>query len=188
MIFSQTSLSEVILISLEKHEDERGYFARTMCRTEFEARGLVADFAQDSISYNGLRGTLRGLHYQRPPYAETKLVRCVRGCICDVVVDIRPGSPTHLCWQSFELSELNGDALYIPMGFAHGFQTRADSTMVAYRISQPHAADAACGIRYDDPLVGIAWPEPVTVISERDASWPYVSPRRSKAQLRTSFP
>jgi dTDP-4-dehydrorhamnose 3,5-epimerase len=172
MIFSATDLEGVIEIDLERQHDCRGYFARTMCRDELTSRGLVVDYAQDSTSFNQRRGTLRGMHYQNAPYAETKIVRCVQGAVYDVLVDMRPGSKTYLAWQGFELSAANGKALYVPEGVAQGFQTLADTSVVHYRISVPYAARAATGVRYNDPLIGITWPEPVTVISERDASWP----------------
>lgn len=185
MIFSATNLEGVIAIDLERQHDRRGYFARTMCRDEFASRGLVVDYAQDSTSFNQRRGTLRGLHYQNAPHAETKVVRCVQGAVYDVLVDMRPGSKTYLRWQSFELSAANGKALYVPEGVAQGFQTLADTTVVHYRISVPYAAHAATGVRYDDPLLAIAWPEPVTVISERDASWPDLERYEERPQLRS---
>ena len=172
MIFADTDLPGVVLIDLERHEDGRGYFARTMCREEFAARGLLVDFAQESISYNRRRGTVRGMHYQSVPHQETKIIRCVRGAIYDVLVDVRPGSRTRLRWASFELSAENGRAVYVPEGFAHGFQSLADDTAVQYRISTPHAPWAAAGLRYDDPALKIDWPEPVTEISDKDMSWP----------------
>jgi dTDP-4-dehydrorhamnose 3,5-epimerase len=188
VIFSQGRLPGVVLIEIERREDSRGHFARTMCREEFANHGLAFDFAQDSYSYNRARGTVRGLHYQRPPFAEIKLVRCVRGAIFDVIVDVRPSSATWLAWESFVLSAENGRAIYIPEGFAHGFQTLEDETDVSYRISRPYTPEAAAGLRYDDPAVGVCWPEPVTAISSRDASWPYLSPpsRRVLRSLDTS--
>ncbi|RXT18461.1 MULTISPECIES: dTDP-4-dehydrorhamnose 3,5-epimerase family protein [unclassified Bosea (in: a-proteobacteria)] len=184
MIFSATDLEGVIAIDLERHHDCRGYFARTMCRDELASQGLVVDYAQDSMSFNQRRGTLRGMHYQNAPYAETKLIRCVQGAVYDVLLDMRPGSKTYLRWQAFELTAGNGKALYVPEGVAQGFQTLADTTAVYYRISVPYAAHAAAGVRYDDPLVAIAWPEPVTVISERDASWPDLERYGERRQLR----
>jgi dTDP-4-dehydrorhamnose 3,5-epimerase len=184
LIFSATDLEGVIAIDLDLQHDHRGYFARTMCRDEFTRQGLVVDYAQDSMSFNQIRGTLRGLHYQNAPYAETKIVRCVQGAIYDVLVDMRPGSKTYLAWQGFELTAGNGRALYVPEGVAHGFQTLADATVVQYRISAPYAAHAAAGIRYDDPLIAIAWPEPVTAISAKDTSWPDLERYEERCQLR----
>jgi dTDP-4-dehydrorhamnose 3,5-epimerase len=184
MIFSATELEGVVAIDIEMQRDRRGYFARTMCRDEFTSHGLVVDYAQDSMSFNQMRGTLRGLHYQNAPYAETKIVRCVQGAIYDVLVDMRPGSKTYLAWQGFELSAATGKALYVPEGVAHGFQTLADATVVQYRISAPYAAHAAAGIRYDDPLIAISWPEPVTAISEKDASWPDLERCGERRRLR----
>lgn len=175
MIFLETRLEGMRLIELEARTDERGFFARTWCREEFGAAGLDANLAQQSLSHTRVRGTVRGLHWQRPPHEETKLVRCVRGAIFDVVVDIRPRSPTFLRWQGFELSANNHRAVYIPGGFAHGFQVLVDETDVLYDISVPHVAEAAEGCRFDDACLAIDWPLPVTMISERDRSWPLIS-------------
>ena len=171
MIFTATTLQGAWLIEIEPREDERGFFARTWCRREFVEHGLDAEVVQESLSYNRFRGTLRGLHFQRPPYEETKIVRCVRGVITDVIVDLRPASPTFLRWQAFELMAANHRALYIPKGFAHGFQTLTDDVEVAYQISAFHVPEAAGGYRYDDPAFNIAWPLPVTMISARDLGW-----------------
>lgn len=184
MIFSATDLEGVVAIDIERQHDQRGYFARTMCRDEFKSQGLIVDYAQDSTSFNQIRGTLRGLHYQNAPCAETKIVRCVQGAVYDVLVDMRPGSRTYLAWQGFELSADNGKALYIPEGLAHGFQTLADATVVQYRISAPYAPHAGAGIRYDDPLIAITWPAPVTAISEKDASWPDLERYRERRPLQ----
>jgi dTDP-4-dehydrorhamnose 3,5-epimerase len=172
MIFHETSLAGAFLLEMERHEDERGFFARAWCRREFEARGLDPAIAQTSVSFNRLNGTLRGMHFQRPPHDEVKLVRCTRGAIWDVIIDLRPGSPTYRRWESFELSEENRRELYIPKGFAHGFQTLADATEVHYQISEFHSPGAAAGFRHDDPALAISWPLPVSIIAERDRSWP----------------
>jgi dTDP-4-dehydrorhamnose 3,5-epimerase len=172
MIFGTTTVEGARLIDIEPKEDERGFFARTWCRQELAAQGLDIEVAQESISYNRHRGTLRGLHFQRPPHAETKIVRCTRGAIFDVIVDLRIDSPTFLRWEAFELTAENHRALYIPQGFAHGFQTLADDTEIAYQISAFHIPGAADGHRYDDPTFGIPWPIPMTTISERDLQWP----------------
>lgn len=172
MLFSPTTLNDVMLIDLERRSDDRGYFARTMCRDEFAAHNLVADFVQANHSYNRKRGTLRGMHFQRAPHEEVKLVRCVRGAIFDVIIDLRPDSSTYLKWEGFELSAENGRTLYIPGGFAHGFQTLVDDVDVIYQVSHPYTPGAEGGVRYDDPKFGIVWPEPVSVISPRDTAWP----------------
>jgi dTDP-4-dehydrorhamnose 3,5-epimerase len=177
VIFHATSLEGAYLIDIEPVEDERGHFARLMCSTEFDEHGLVGTFVQTSQSYNRRRGTLRGMHFQYPPHEEVKLVRCVQGAIYDVILDLRPDSPTYKRWEGFELSLANGRGLYIPKGFAHGFITLADETYVNYQISHPYTPGSAGGLRYDDPSLGIVWPEPVTVISERDKAWPLAGTR-----------
>jgi len=174
MFFVETRLEGVRLIELEPRTDERGFFARTWCREEFGVAGLDTNLAQQSLSHTRIRGTMRGLHCQRPPLEEIKLVRCVRGAIFDVVVDIRPHSPTYLHWQGFDLSANNHRAIYIPGGFAHGFQTLVDETDVLYDISVPYVAEAAEGYRFDDACLAIDWPLPVTIISDRDRSWPLI--------------
>jgi dTDP-4-dehydrorhamnose 3,5-epimerase len=180
VIYHATSLAGAYVLDIEPVEDERGHFARVMCSADFNDHGLVGTFVQGSQSYNRRRGTLRGMHFQHPPHAEVKLVRCVQGAIHDVIVDLRPGSPTYLRWEGFELSVANGRALYVPEGFAHGFITLADDTYVTYQISHPYTPGAAGGLRYDDPEIGIAWPEPVAVISERDLGWPAYEPDRTR--------
>jgi dTDP-4-dehydrorhamnose 3,5-epimerase len=172
MIFLTTRLDGAWLIDIEPKEDERGFFARTWCRKELAAQDLDTEIVQESVSFNRHRGTVRGLHLQRPPHEETKIVRCIRGAIFDMIVDLRPSSPTYLSWQGFELTAENRRALYIPKGFAHGFQTLTDDAEIAYQISAFYAPEAAGGYRYDDAAFGIAWPLPVTVISSRDLEWP----------------
>ena len=172
MIFGATRFDGAWLIDIEPKEDQRGFFARTWCRQELAAQGLDTEVAQESLSYNRHRGTVRGLHFQRLPHEETKIVRCARGAIFDVIVDLRPRSPTHLQWQGFELTAENRRAIYIPKGFAHGFQSLIDDTEIAYQISAFYASQAAGGYRYDDAAFGITWPLSVTVIGERDLGWP----------------
>src|SRR5215472_2631333 len=172
MIFTKTRFDGAWLIDIEPKEDERGFFARTWCRREFAAHGLDTEIAQASLSYNRQQGTVRGLHFQLPPHGETKIVRCIRGAIFDAIVDLRPRSRTFLRWQGFELTADNREALYIPQGFAYGFQTLTKDVEIAYQISAFYAPEAAAGYRYDDPAFGIAWPLPVTMISERDLGWP----------------
>jgi dTDP-4-dehydrorhamnose 3,5-epimerase len=177
VIFHQTTLAGAFLIEPELRGDERGFFARTMCRDEFEAHGLNADFVQQNMSVSLSQGTLRGLHYQRPPNAEAKLIRCVRGKIWDVIVDVRPESPRYLHQEGFELSDENHRMLYVPEGFAHGFQTLTRATEVNYLVTATYAPEAECGLRYDDPKLGIGWPLPVSSISPKDTSWPLLAGR-----------
>jgi dTDP-4-dehydrorhamnose 3,5-epimerase len=172
MIFTPTRLAGLCLVEMERREDERGWFARSWCAREFAEHGLEPQLAQISVSFNRRRGTLRGLHYQRPPHEEAKLVRCLRGAVWDVAVDLRPGSPTRGQWQGFELAAASGRALYIPPGFAHGFQTLEPESELLYMISAFYAPEAAAGLRYDDPALAISWPLPVASISPRDAAWP----------------
>jgi len=174
--FVPTELPGVLVLEQERHADERGHFARTWCKEELSAHGLEPALAQCSVSFNHRRGTLRGLHYQAPPSAEVKVVRCARGALWDVAVDLRPGSAGFGRWVGVELTADNGRSLYIPRGFAHGFYTLADATEVEYLISTPYAPATARGVRFDDPRFGIAWPGPVTVISERDAGYPDSAP------------
>lgn len=178
MIFKAQKLSGAQLIELERRGDERGYFARTFCEREFAAHGLPTRFPQCNTSFNALSGTLRGMHFNAAPEREAKLVRCTRGAIYDVIVDLREGSPTRFEWLGVELSEDNGAALFIPEGFAHGFLTRADDTEVFYHMSAFYVPEVARGVRWDDPRFGIEWPESPRVISERDATYPDFDPAR----------
>ena len=175
MRFLPTSLGGTFLIEQERHADARGFFARTWCAEEFAEHGLAAELAQCSTSYNRRRGTLRGLHYQVPPFAETKLVRCTRGALYDVALDLRPESPTFQSWVGFELTPENGRALYVPPGVAHGFYCLSDDTEVLYQISEFYSPEHARGVRWDDPAFGIEWPAAVEVVSEQDRSWPLLS-------------
>jgi dTDP-4-dehydrorhamnose 3,5-epimerase len=172
MQFHTTTLEGAWLIHLEHRRDSRGFFARTFCVQEFATHGLETSYPQHSISFSARRGTVRGMHYQREPHSEVKLVRCLKGSIWDVIIDIRPNSPTYRRWQGFDLSDADGHQLYIPKGFAHGFQTLSDGVEVNYLISEPYDSEAACGIRYDDLNFSIAWPLGVTEISAKDLSWP----------------
>jgi dTDP-4-dehydrorhamnose 3,5-epimerase len=172
MKFHTARLAGVVVVELEPARDERGYFARTFCAREFASAGLATNFVQQSYSLTHATGTLRGMHFQRAPHAEVKLVRCLSGAIYDVLIDLRPTSPTYRQWESFELTERNGRQLYIPAGLAHGFQTLAPSTCVGYMMDEFYAPASAAGVRYDDPAFRIEWPLPVTLVSERDRSWP----------------
>jgi len=172
MQFQLTDLKDARLVLLEPARDDRGFFARTFCVDEFSAHGLEISYPQHSISLSSRRGTVRGMHYQRTPHGEVKLVRCLKGAIWDVIIDIRKDSPTYCRWQAFELSGSNHRQLYIPKGFAHGFQTLSDDVVVNYLISEPYVPGAAGGIRHDDSVFNIAWPLPVSAISEKDRRWP----------------
>src|SRR5262245_61234482 len=171
MLFTSTGLEGAFLIDIERREDDRGFFARTWCRHELVARGLDTEIAQESMSYNRLAGTVRGLHFQRAPHEENKIVRCTHGAIFDVIVDLRRYSCSYLRWQAFELTAENRRAVYIPKGVAHGYQTLTEHCEVAYQISTFYAPEAAGGYRYDDTAFRISWPLPVSVISERDLGW-----------------
>ncbi len=164
------------IIDLEPHVDERGFFARTYCAREFEAQGLPTEFPQSNISRNDRAGTLRGMHFNTAPFAEPKVVRCGRGAIHDVIVDIRPGSPTYLQWVGVDLDAASGRALFVPAGYAHGFVTLVDETDVEYRMGAFYEPDAARGARWNDPAFGIEWPTEPTVIAARDASYPDFDP------------
>ena len=172
MKFISTKLAGVFTIELDKAEDERGFFARSCCKTEFAQHGLQADFVQCNVSFNRNAGTLRGLHYQASPHGEAKLVRCTRGMLHDVVVDIREKSATYKEWLAVELSADNYRMIYIPEGCAHGFQTLADSTEVFYQMSTAYHAESARGIRYNDLALNIGWPIANPTLSARDAAYP----------------
>jgi dTDP-4-dehydrorhamnose 3,5-epimerase len=174
MNFTETPLAGAYLIDLQKHVDERGYFARAWCRREFEAHGLNPNVEQVNVGYSRRAGTLRGLHFQQQPHAEVKVVRCLRGAIYDVIVDLRPQSPTRFGWFGVELRGENGRMLYVPEGFAHGYQTLSDDVEMMYQTSQAFEPRSACGVRFDDPAFGIRWPREVTCVSDADRSWPFV--------------
>jgi dTDP-4-dehydrorhamnose 3,5-epimerase len=167
-----TRLAGAYLVEQERHADDRGFFARTWCAQEFAQAGLDPGLAQCGVSFNRFRGTLRGLHYQVPPFAEAKLVRCTRGALYDVALDIRPDSPTFRGWVGVELTQENGRALYIPPGVAHGFYCLEDSTEVAYQMSMPYAPEAMRGIRWNDPFHRVVWPGSVVAIATRDKDYP----------------
>jgi dTDP-4-dehydrorhamnose 3,5-epimerase len=176
MVFTETGLNGAFIVDLERLEDDRGFFARSWCRREFEARGLNADLVQCNVSLNRAKGTLRGLHYQAAPHAEVKLVRCTKGAIYDVIVDLRPESDTFLRHFGCALTEDNHRALYIPEGFGHGFLTLCESSEVFYQMSNFYEPQAARGLRWNDPALGIEWPGQVDVISERDRTYPNLRP------------
>jgi len=178
VIFRETSLASAYLVVPERHEDDRGYFARTFCIEEFGVRSLPTVVQQCNVSYNRAAGTVRGMHFQRAPMAEAKLVRCTRGAIFDVMVDIRPESPTFCQWYGAELTGDNGHALFIPEGFAHGFQTLTDGSEVFYQMFTPYSPGHGDGVRWDDPAFGIHWPLPVSSLAERDRTFPLLRERR----------
>ncbi len=176
MIFSEAPLAGVFIIDLQPVDDERGFFARSWCRREFEEHGLDSSLAQCNISFSPRMGTLRGMHYQHPPCTETKLVRCTQGALHDVIIDLRFDSPTFLKWFGMKLSAENRTMLYIPKGIAHGFQSLVSNTEVYYQMSEVYAPDHARGVRWDDPLFGIQWPEEVRCISSKDQAYPNSAP------------
>jgi dTDP-4-dehydrorhamnose 3,5-epimerase len=168
MIFTETKLKGAYIIDIDRREDARGFFARAFCQKEFEAYGLKADIAQANVAFNHKKGTLRGMHFQYPPAAETKLVRCTRGAILDIIVDLRPESPTYLQHVTVELSEDNHRAIYVPERFAHGYQVLQDNTETSYQVGEFYTPSAEDGLLYNDPRLGLEWPLPITVISEKD--------------------
>jgi dTDP-4-dehydrorhamnose 3,5-epimerase len=168
MIFTETKIKGVYIIGPELLTDERGFFARSFCKEEFQKHGLDTDIVQCNISYNKKKGTLRGMHYQVPPFEEAKIVSCTKGSIYDVVVDLRKESLTYCQWVSTELSEKNFKMMYIPKGCAHGFQTLEDEAIVYYQMTEFFHPECARGVRWDDPAIGIIWPVPARIISEKD--------------------
>jgi dTDP-4-dehydrorhamnose 3,5-epimerase len=172
VIFTETPLEGAFLIDIEAHRDGRGFFARTFCRREFEKRGLNSSVVQCNLSSNAKSGTLRGMHFLKAPATEAKLVRCARGAMHDVIVDLRPQSPTYRSHFAVELNQDNHRALFIPQNFAHGFLTLTDDTEVEYQMSEFYQPGCAAGFRYDDPFFAVQWPAPVEVISEQDLNWP----------------
>lgn len=171
MKFASTPLAGVYVVELERLGDERGFFARSFCQEEFRRHGLKPAIAQCNVSWNSRRGTLRGLHYQVAPHEEVKLVRCTRGAIWDVIVDLREGSPTRLRWHALEINAENRLALYVPGGCAHGFQTLTNDTEVLYQMSEFYHPELARGLRWDDRRLGIRWPLPDPILSDRDSSY-----------------
>ena len=171
MIFKETRLKGAYIIEIEPLEDERGFFARSFCQKEFKEHGLNPRIVQCNISYNKKKGTLRGMHYQVAPYEEAKLVSCVRGAIYDVIIDLRPNSPTRSQWLAAELTSENNNMIYVPEGFAHGFQALKDDTVVFYQMSEFYHPECARGVRWDDPVFGVKWPDGVRFMSDRDRQY-----------------
>ncbi len=180
MHFIPTTLAGAVLIQPEFRMDERGHFARTFCEIEFAGAGLETRFPQQNHSFNDVSGTLRGMHFQHAPESEVKVVRCTRGAIRDVIIDLRPKSDTYLRWEAFELTEENGHQLYVPKGFAHGYVTLKDQSAVSYLVSTPYAPTAEGGVRWNDPAFGIDWKIEVRQISDKDARWPDYRPHEQE--------
>jgi dTDP-4-dehydrorhamnose 3,5-epimerase len=171
MIFTETKLPGAFIIDLDRREDSRGFFARAFCQHEFAEHGLEPVIAQANLAFNYRKGTMRGMHFQFPPAAETKFVRCTRGAILDIIVDLRPETPTYLEHVSVELTADNHRAIYVPGRFAHGYQVLEDSTATSYQVGEFYTPGVEGGLMYDDPALGLTWPLPVTAISEKDRSW-----------------
>lgn len=187
MIFTETRLKGAFIIDLDRKSDERGFFARAFCQKEFRDHGLKSVVAQANVASNARRGTLRGMHFQYPPAAESKLVRAIRGAILDIIVDLRPESPTYLEHISVELNEDNMTALYVPERFAHGYQVLRDNTDTSYQVGEFYTPNAEGGLRYDDPRLGLKWPLPVSVISSKDQAFRPLSEVEDEVKRRMSL-
>jgi dTDP-4-dehydrorhamnose 3,5-epimerase len=187
VIFTETKLEGAFVIELERREDLRGFFARAFCQKEFKAHGLKPVIAQVNIASSARKGTLRGMHFQYPPAAETKLVRCTRGALLDIIVDLRPESETYLQHVAVELNEDNHRALYVPERFAHGYQTLCDKTETSYEVGEFYTPDAEGGLMYDDPRLGLKWPLPVSVISPKDEGFRPLSEVEPKLKRRMAL-
>ena len=187
MIFTQTRLKGAFIIDIERREDDRGFFARAFCQKEFAQNGLKPVIAQANLAYNKARGTLRGMHFQFPPAAETKVVRCTRGAILDIIVDLRPESSTYLGHISVELTEDNHRSLYVPERFGHGYQTLEAGTETSYQVGEFYTPNTEGGLRYDDPRLGLSWPLPVQEISPKDANWEYLEEIEPELRRRMSL-
>jgi dTDP-4-dehydrorhamnose 3,5-epimerase len=184
MIFTETTLKGAFVIDIERREDSRGFFARGFCQREFQAHGLKPTIAQGNIAFNHKKGTLRGMHFQFPPAAETKLVRCTRGAILDIIVDLRPESPTYLQHVAVELNEDNGRALYVPERFAHGYQVLRDKTETSYQVGEFYTPGSEGGLLHDDTRLGLQWPLPVEEISEKDRHWQTLDQQEDEIRQR----
>jgi dTDP-4-dehydrorhamnose 3,5-epimerase len=187
MIFTETHLKGAFIIDIERREDSRGFFARAFCQHEFEDHGLKPVIAQANVAFNHLRGTLRGMHFQYPPAAETKLVRCTRGAIVDIIVDLRPESPTYLQHVAVELTEDNSRALYVPERFAHGYQVLRDKTETSYQVGEFYTPGSESGLLYSDPRLKLDWPLPVSVISDKDKLWRPLSEQEAELNAKMSL-
>ena len=187
MIFSETKLRGALIIDLDRKEDGRGFFARAFCQQEFKARGLKPLIAQANVAHNRKKGTIRGMHFQYPPAAETKLVRCTRGAILDIIVDLRPDSDTYLQHVAVELNEGNQRALYVPERFAHGYQVLRDDTDTSYQVGEFYTPSAEGGLMYNEPRLGLDWPLPVTVVSDKDKAFPPLDQIEAELKRRMSM-
>ncbi|MEO8657503.1 MAG: dTDP-4-dehydrorhamnose 3,5-epimerase [Bryobacteraceae bacterium] len=187
MIFTETKLKGAFLIDLAPHPDERGFFARAFCQNEFESHGLKPVIAQANLAFNHSKGTLRGMHFQFPPSAETKTVRCTRGAIVDIIVDLRPESSTYLQHVAVELNEDNHRAIYVPERFAHGYQVLADKTETSYQVGEFYTPGSEGGLLYNDPRLGLSWPLPVTCISGKDGAWAPLEEQEELIKKRMSL-
>ena len=188
MIFTETDLAEAFVIDLELREDDRGFFARAFCQEEFEEHGLKPVIAQANLAFNHRKGTLRGMHFQIPPAAETKLVRATRGAILDIIVDLRPESPTYLQHVAVELTQENHRALYVPERFAHGYQVLVDQTETSYQVGEFYSPPNERALRYDDPRLGLEWPLPVAVISDKDRDAPLLDTWEERLKQEMTLP
>jgi dTDP-4-dehydrorhamnose 3,5-epimerase len=184
MIFEETALPGAFVLAPERRSDNRGYFARSFCQDELRAHGLNSVVAQANVAFNRVAGTLRGMHFQYPPAAESKIVRCTRGAIVDIIVDLRPASPTYLQHIAVQLDEDNGLSLYVPECFAHGYQTLVDATETSYLVGTFYTPEAEGGLAYDDPRLGLAWPLPVSEISDKDRGWPWLDVTEDELRRR----
>jgi dTDP-4-dehydrorhamnose 3,5-epimerase len=187
MIFAETKLKGAYIIDIDRKEDSRGFFARAFCQKEFEAHGLKKTIAQANVAFNHRKGTLRGMHFQYPPAAESKLVRCTRGAILDIIVDLRPASPTYLQHVAVELTEDNYRALYVPECFAHGYQVLCDKTETSYQVGEFYTPGFEGGLLYNDPRLGLSWPLPVSVISDKDQDWKLLDQIEPELQQRMTI-
>lgn len=187
MIFTETKLKGAFIIDIERCEDTRGFFARGFCQREFQEHGLKPVIAQGNIAHNRQKATIRGMHFQFPPAAETKLVRCTRGAIVDIIVDLRPESPTYLQHIAVELTGDNYRALYVPERFAHGYQTLEDNTDTSYSVGEFYAPGTEGGLLYNDPRLGLDWPLPVSMISDKDKVWKPLSQQEAELKARMSL-
>lgn len=187
MIFTETRLAGAFIIDLDRKRDERGFFARAFCQNEFREHGLKTAIAQANIASNLRKGTVRGMHFQYPPKAETKLVRCTRGAILDIIVDLRPESPTYLEHIAVELNEENMTALYVPERFAHGYQVLRDGTDTSYQVGEFYAPETEDGLKHDEPRLGLQWPLPVSTISLKDQAFRPLAEVESALRLRMSL-
>jgi dTDP-4-dehydrorhamnose 3,5-epimerase len=187
LIFTETRLAGAFLIDLERREDNRGFFARAFCQHEFAEHGLQPIIAQANLAFNNRKGTMRGMHFQFPPAAETKFVRCTRGAIVDTIVDLRPESPTYLEHVSVELTADNHRAIYVPERFAHGYQVLEDTTETSYQVGEFYTPGVEGGLMYDDPALGLSWPLPVTEISDKDRGWPLLADFEDELKSRMAL-